>query len=37
MRPQVKKFAAKVARQQGRTEDKKELQSQFKVFLKSDK
>ncbi|KAL0027351.1 hypothetical protein WJX79_003122 [Trebouxia sp. C0005] len=35
-RSKVKKFAAKVARQQGRTEDKKELQSQFKAFLKSD-
>lgn len=34
---QVKKFAAKIARQQGRTEDRKELQSLCKAFLKSDK
>lgn len=37
LQPQVKKFAAKVARQQGRTEDKQQLQSLFKSFLKSDR
>lgn len=33
---QVKKFAAKVARKQGRTEDKKHLQKVFKSFLQTE-
>ena len=33
---QVRKFAAKVARKQGRTEDKKHLQKAFKKFLQTE-